>query len=57
MYVFLIPAQGVGQNVHRLVERDIPEIQKKVGFTKTLHGFRRQLSWPGHQKKMFEILT
>ena len=29
MYVFLIPAQGVGQNIHRLVKRDVPEIQKK----------------------------
>ena len=28
MYVFFKPAQGVGQDVHCLVERDVPEIQK-----------------------------
>ena len=34
MYVFLIPAQGVGQYVHRLVERDVPEIQKINAYKK-----------------------
>ena len=40
MYVVFIPAQGVGQYVHRLVERDVPEIQKINFYEKTLHGFK-----------------
>ena len=40
MYVFFKPAQGVGQYVHRLVERDVPEIQKINFYEKTLHGFK-----------------
>ena len=40
MYVLFIPAQGVGQDVHRLVERDVPEIQKINAYKKKLHGFK-----------------
>ena len=59
MYVVFIPAQGVGQYVHRLVERDVPEIQKINFYEKTLHGFKNKSRCPGLQKKrkMIKVLT
>ena len=58
MYVFFIPAQGVGQYVHRLVERDVPEIQKIFYKKKTLHGFKdNKDALPCKKKKMIKVLT
>ena len=51
MYVFFKPAQGVGQYVHRLVERDVPEIQKINFYEKTLHGFKDNKDAPPCKKK------
>ena len=52
MYVFLIPAQGVGQDVHRLVERDVPEIQKFDFYEKHCTDLKTtKMPWTAKQRK------
>ena len=58
MYVFFKPAQGVGQDVHRLVKRDVPGIQKIDFYQKTLHGFKdNKDALDCKRKKMIKVLT
>ena len=58
MYVFFKPAQGVGQYVHRLVERDVPEIQKKFYKKKHCTDLKTtKMPHPAKKKKMIKVLT
>ena len=52
MYVFFKPAQSVGQDVHRLVERDVPEIQKINAYKKNCTDLKTtKMPWTAKQRK------
>ena len=56
MYVVFIPAQGVGQYVHRLVERDVPEIQKNDFYKKQCtHLKTTKMPWTAKKKENDQI--
>ena len=52
MCVFFKPAQSVGQDVHRLVERDVPEIRKINAYKKNCTDLKAtKMPWAANKRK------